>query len=498
MLVRKSLLLPKDHTTSSTWCPTKYNATLDLEVDGDNTMVNLASYSRVLHHGLLLLENIDDVATPQQAAKEQYNIVNFLGGSGPYKQHRGFGIDPNPPAQCHVEHVQLFSRHGERFPSKGDGVRFEGIWDILSKYKQDHGKLNGDLAVFNNYQYFVTNKEYYEKETDRTNAQLPYLGLDDAFQHGQVFRKKYGHLIPKDIKFPVFSLNSGRCFYTGKRFAQAFLDTDDVLNVEFVVVDEDAKMGANSLTPRYACNVDGENKDQINKYDKLYLDRIVERWQVDNPGLNLTGSQVSGMMLWCGFEINVKGWGPTCDLFTTEEWIREQYRGDVGNYYELGRGNKVAPVMGSEMAKASFKLLNDTTAANQVYLSFTHDTDVELMLTALNIIDPEHDIPVDHVPFPNPYLAAEIVPMGARLYIERLNCNGERYVRFILNDAVIPIRSCQSGPGFTCKLSDYQGYLDWQIGNITFNKDCDAHGPGELTFYWDYTSHSYNASLIDQ
>lgn len=461
-------------------------------------MVNLAAYYRILHHGLLLVDNVADVATPQQALREQYNIINFLGGSGPYKQAKGFGIDPNPPNQCTVDHIQLVSRHGERFPSKNDGVRFEAIWDIISQYKKDHGPLKGDLSVFNNYNYFVTNKDYYEKETDRDNAQLPYLGLDDAYLHGQVFRKKYGHLIPKDQKFPVFSLNSDRCFHTGETFTQGFLDTDDLLNVDFVVIAENSTYGANSLTPRLACNVDGENHDAIKKYDLLYQDRIIQRWQQDNPGLNLTGSQTASMMAWCGFEINVKGWGPTCDLFTTEEWIRDQYRGDVGNYYQIGRGNKVGHVVGSQMAKASFKLLNDTTAANQVYLSFTHDTDVEFMLTSLNIVDPKEDIPVDHVPFPNPYLAAEIVPMGTRLYIERLNCSKEHYVRFVLNDAVVPIPSCQNGPGFSCKLLDYENYLNSQVGDVDFNRDCNATGPNELTFYWDYTSVTYDAPLIDQ
>lgn len=34
---------------------------------------------------LLIGGNYDDVAAPEQAATEQYNIINFLGGAAPYK-----------------------------------------------------------------------------------------------------------------------------------------------------------------------------------------------------------------------------------------------------------------------------------------------------------------------------------------------------------------------------------------------------------------------------
>lgn len=462
-------------------------------------MVSLAAYSRALHHSLFLLDNSDGIATPQQVANEQYNVINFLGGAGPYKQNRGFGIDPNPPAQCKVEHVQLISRHGERFPSKKDGGRFEAIVKLMKDYKKDHGELKGDLAFFNDYEYFVKNPDYYEKETDSNNADSPYLGLDDAYIHGQAFRKKYGHLLPKNSKFPVFSLNLGRCFYTGKRFAQALLDSEELKDAEFVVVDESSKMGANSLTPRAACNKDAVNDKQINKYDKSYRKDVIKRWQNDNPGLDISQSQVSLLMRMCGFEINVKGWGPTCELFTTEEWIRELYGGDIDNYYSLGRGNPMAAVQGSEMAKASLKLLEDKKSDNQIFVSFTHDTDVELMLTALNIVDPTEDLDVDRVTFPSPYRVAEIVPMGARVYIERINCDGEDYVRFVVNDAVYPIRSCQNGPGFSCPLDDYKKYLNDQLSKINYTRDCEVKdAPGELTFYWDYTTHKYNASLINK
>lgn len=458
-------------------------------------MVTLSQFSLVLHHGLLLFESYDSVSVPHQALNEQYNIINFLGGTAPYKQHRGFGIPPVPPPTCEVDHVQLVSRHGERFPSLGDGKAFEEIMDVVTHYKQNQ-PFKGDLEFFNNYKYFVKDKEYYEKETKESNAPgLPYLGFDDAMRHGKVFRERYGKLVTK--KFPVFSLNSRRCYNTGREFAKGLLG-DKFDDAEFVVVSEDAKMGGNSLTPRYACRNAEWDQLPVDKYDQSYLDRVVERWQVDNPGFNLTGGQVSRMMLWCGFEINVRGWSPLCDLFTPEEYIREQYRGDLVNYYLFGRGNRKAKAIGSPMLRASVKLLRDFDSEHKVFVSFTHDTDLELMLSSLGIVDPADHLPTSHIPFPNPYSAAEIVPMGARLYVERLKCGDARFVRFVLNDAVIPISACQNGPGFSCPLDDFVNYVDDQLKDVDYGKDCDVEGPRELSFYWDYTKVKYDAPLINQ
>ena len=68
-------------------------------------------------------------------------------------------------------------------------------------------------------------------------------------------------------------------------------------------------MGGNSLTPRYACKTLNQDlhKDLVNQYDKTYLDDILSRWLLDNPGLDLSADQVSSLFLWCAFEINVRG-----------------------------------------------------------------------------------------------------------------------------------------------------------------------------------------------
>ena len=470
----------------------------------------MVSWSRILNPSLLLVPQsvYQDVSTPQQASVEQYNVIKYLGGSAPYIQREGYGISTDFPNTCSIEQVQMISRHGERFPSKGDGVAFE---KVLTKF-QNYGEFKGDLSFLNTYQYFVTDSDYYEKETSPENSKGPYAGTTNAFRHGLYFANRYKDLFNGET-LPVFTSNSGRCFQTANFFARGLLgdDYDDGAGaagadgagggtkVKYVVIDEDPKMGANSLTPRYACkNLDNNaNLDLIASYDKTYLQDILTRWQVDNPSLDLTLDEVSSLFLWCAFELNVRGQSPFCLLFTNDEFIKSGYRNDIVNYYQIGQGNNLSTTVGSPMVEASLKLLQEESDT-KTWLFFTHDTDMEFYLSSMGLINPESDIPVDHVPFPNPYNAAEQFPQAARTYLEKFDCGGQKYIRFIMNDAVVPFPGCSSGPAFMCALDEFVSIVSDRMSKVSFQEQCNASGPLQLTFFWDYKQQEYNAPLIDQ
>ncbi|RCK58767.1 putative acid phosphatase DIA3 [Candida viswanathii] len=459
----------------------------------------MVTLSKLINSGLIFAPQsvFEDVATPQQASIEQYNIIRYLGGSAPYIQRQGHGISTDFPLGCLIESVQLISRHGERYPSKGDGKFFDGVMKVFTDYGQ---KFKGDLAFLNEYEYFVSDKAYYEKETSPENSRGPYAGTTNMLRHGAYFRSRYASLFDDSgDNVTVFTSNSGRCYQSGEYFAHGFLGDEYAADrVEFVVVDEDKKMGGNSLTPRYACTTFNESlhDDLVAQYDKSYLEDIRKRLTEDNPGLQLTASHVQGLFLWTAFEINVRGYSPFAGIFTLDEYIRNEYRNDVGNYYGTGPGNEAVKVIGTPMVEAFLKILQDDT--RKITLSFTHDTDIEMYLTALGLIVPSEDLPVDRVPFPNPYSAAELLPQGARTYTEKLKCGEKQYVRFIVNDAVYPFPGCSSGPGFTCELNEFVQKVKDRLNGVDFKEQCKVDGPGELTFYWDYTTTKYDAPLIDQ
>lgn len=461
----------------------------------------MVSVSKLLNNGLLLTGQsvFQDVATPQQASVQQYNIVNFLGGSAPYIQRNGYGISTDIPAGCEIAQIQLYSRHGERYPSKSNGKSLEAIYAKFENYK---GTFKGDLAFLNDYTYFVTDKNNYEKETSPKNSEGTYAGTTNALRHGAAFRAKYGSLYKENSTLPVFSSNSGRCYQTSRYFARGFLgdDFEEGKTVKFNIISEDADVGANSLTPRSACSKNKElSSSTAKKYNTTYLNAIAERLVKPNPGLNLTTSDVSNLFGWCAYEINVRGSSPFCDLFTNEEFIKYSYGNDLSNYYSNGAGNNYTRIIGSVILNSSLELLKDTKNSNQVWLSFAHDTDLEIFHSALGLLEPAEDLPTSYIPFPNPYVHSSIVPQGARIYTEKLQCGNDAYVRYIINDAVVPIPKCATGPGFSCKLDDFENFVKERIGDVDFVKQCGVNStyPSELTFYWDYKNVTYNAPLGD-
>ncbi|CUM66901.1 uncharacterized protein PRCAT00004586001 [Priceomyces carsonii] len=455
----------------------------------------MVSVSKLVNGGLYLAgqQVYQNLATPEQAAVDQYNIVRFLGGSAPYVQRQGYGISTDIPDGCSYEQVQLLSRHGERYPSKSSGKLYHKIYNKLKAYNQT---FQGSLSFMNDYDYFVTDDNYYEKETTPLNSEGLFAGTTNAMKHGASFRSKYNSLFNENSTLPVFSSNSGRCFMTSKYFARGFLGDDYTEDsVKYSIIDEDGSMGANSLTPRSGCNT-LKDAQKSESYDDDYLQDIVDRIQLENNGIDIDTDDVENLFGYCAYEMNVKGASPFCDIFTNEELVKFSYQTDVDAYYSNGPGNNMTLAAASQMVLSSLKLLKDNSSENKVWLSFTHDTDIEIFHASLGIINPSQDIPTDHIPFPNPYVHSSIVPQGSRTYTEKYKCGDDSYVRFILNDAVIPINSCSTGPGFSCKLEDFEDYINERFEGVSYEDQCQ-NSNALLTFYWDYNQKNYTAALLD-
>lgn len=467
----------------------------------------MVALSKAMNAGLLLVGQgvYDPLASPQQSATDQYNVVRFLGGQGPYVQREGSGISTEIPSQCTIEQVQLFSRHGERYPSKGLGSNLNSTYNKIAQLK---GSLKGDLALFNTEPYFVQDSYWYDRETSPNNAADIFSGTSNAQRHGSYFRARYNSLFDEKSVLPVFTSNSQRCYQTANYFARGFLgDSYSDKTAQMYVISEDATQGGNSLTPRYACNNYNSslNDAKVAKFNDSFLGDIITRWKNDNPDLNITKTDVSNLFAYVAYEMNVKGYSKVANLFTNDEYIKYSYKYDLSQYYTNGPGNNLTISIGGDMALASLELLKDSDNEQKVWLSFTHDTDVEIMHAALGLVEPTSDLPIDHIVFPSTYSHASIVPQGARVYVEKLKCSGEEYVRFIVNDAVVPVPALGTGPGFSTKLSDYEIYLNDRLADFNYVKTCGVESdvPSNITFYWDYETNlfpngttKYNAPLF--
>lgn len=436
------------------------------------------------------------LATPEQLLVHQYNILNFLGGFTPYKQFPGYGIDTDIPQQCKVEQVHLLSRHGERYPTKSDGRKFEAI---MKKFNSYNDTFAGDLDFLNLYEYFVPDKSLYEMETTPENSQGLFAGTSDAARHGMYFRAKYKLLYDDKTNLTVFTANSRRVHTTAKAFARGFMGDAYEKQTEWVVVAEDKDAGANTLTPRLSCPnfVEFANPDIVLKYNLLYLDRVAERLNKQNKGLGLNSLDINNLFFWCAFEINVRGSLPMCGIFSNEDFVRWAYYTDLLSYYAHGEGYNMTGPLGKPYWLTALRMLLQKDPKNKIVLTFTHDTDIEIFLASVGLFN-VLALATDHVMFPSPYPRSHIVPQGARVYLEKYACANELYVRFILNDAVIPLTSCQNGPGFSCEFSKFKSIVTKRMDSFPdFDKACGTNATNELSFYLDYTNKTYFAEDID-
>lgn len=459
----------------------------------------------MLFGGLLNLPSFmyRQVGNPELAATEQYNIVKYLYGTGPYMDYSGYGISPDLPDDCELLQVQMFMRHGERYPGIKVGESFEELVSRLQNSTKDSKEpIVGPLSFLDDYEYFVKNESLYEYETTPQDCDGPYTGYSTSRRAGEYMRAKYGDLYNELEPLPLFIAASARVYQTGKFFSQGFLAGTE--NPEdkaiFNVISENKTQGLNTLTPRWGCNTYNEELDHdevdkmVNEFPSDFYQDIVDRLKDKNDGLQLNASDIPNMFQMCGYELNVRGYSPFCELFTQDEFVKNSYKNDLSFYYTSGPGNPNSKLAGYIALNATLRLLKDPPQDlpnNKIWLNFVHDTDLEIYHSALGLFDPIKNLSTSEIDFNNNnFHHIDLSPMGGRLITEKFvnKKDQQTYVRFIVNNSVKPLASCHNGPGFSCKLEDFLGYIDSRFNGIDINQACNVNtsNPLLVNFYWDY------------
>lgn len=124
-----------------------------------------------------------------------------------------------------------------------------------------------------------------------------------------------------------------------------------------------------------------------------------------------------------------------------------------------------------------------------------HDGDLAPLLAALEIFkDPKHDpyLPTTHVVADRVWRTSPVLPMGARITMERLTCpspssladDANSFIRVNVNDGIVPLSHCDSGPGRSCPLKQFVDYVQRRGAEVgEFGDVCGLEGDaGHITF----------------
>ena len=115
------------------------------------------------------------------------------------------------------------------------------------------------------------------------------------------------------------------------------------------------------------------------------------------------------------------------------------------------------------------------------------------MLTALDLVTDNTSLPTSHIAKDRKWLTSQIMPMGGRVIFERLTCSSatstttEQFIRINVNDGIIPLKNCTSGPGQSCPLPEFVEFIrrrGVELGNFEDACGIDRGGDrdGRLTF----------------
>lgn len=116
-----------------------------------------------------------------------------------------------------------------------------------------------------------------------------------------------------------------------------------------------------------------------------------------------------------------------------------------------------------------------------------HDGDIAPFLTALGIFTGDKKLLPTHIAANREWRISPVLPMGARITIERLSCPPEHedpYVRVNINDRIIPLPFCKSGPGESCPLDQFVEYVHQRRHEVgDFAERCELEGDaGYISF----------------
>ncbi|EGG09376.1 uncharacterized protein MELLADRAFT_77108 [Melampsora larici-populina 98AG31] len=445
------------------------------------------------------LESYFPLVPPQSNKSNDFDPIRSWGYLSPFQSlpHDTFGLESataKVPPTCELEQVHMLHRHGARYPtSSKEPAGFANRLKAAKGYK-----ATGQLEFLNNWKYGLGIEI------------LTPFGRNQLFNLGVGFRQKYGHLLDRmtdSTKKLVFRTTSqNRMLHSALNFAAGFWGIPFESQYHQSILIE-AKDFNNTLAPYFTCDNGKEASgtyvsEILANWSAIYLADTLPRLQADLDGYTLTFKDLVSMQQLCAYETVSFGWSSFCELFTPEEFKGFAYYSDLAFWYAYSFGSPAAAALGkgwvqellSRLTKTNIaefdSTVNSTLHLNPVtfpldqpiYVDATHDTVISCIIVALNLttLASEGPLPTTYIPEKQSFISAHISPFAANLQTQVVNCDGEKQIRFLLNDAPVPltgVKGCEINSQGFCSLQTVVDSLTERLNEIDYNHDCNTeHG----------------------
>ncbi|KAI5478729.1 hypothetical protein MNV49_004654 [Pseudohyphozyma bogoriensis] len=420
------------------------------------------------------------------------------------------GAGPAIPEQCSLTQVHYYYRHGARYPTSGSapGTFAQKIANLTGNFN-----ATGPLTFLNSWKY-------------QLGAELltPF-GRQQNFDLGVSARQAYGFLLNNFTEqgtYPVFRTQSqDRMVKTALNFMAGFFGVPEYSTSAALEIEVEA-LGYNaSGAPYEACPNANKAYGSVgttaatNYTNTAYLS-AVERLQSFVTGFNVTTTDVGAMLQLCAYETDALGYSKFCEIFTEEDFQAFERSFDISFYGNNGFGSPVGAAQGLAYLQEFYSrreaffsarggglkhlfsqtvLTNPGSAANgtldgsnvtfplnqSIYADAAHEVSILDGLTALNLTALAKSGAPSAIGN-HTFIASQVVPFATNLVVQVMECQPSvptKQIRFIVNDAVIPLEDSYEGCEYDynglCAFDTVLAALAKRIDEIDFNYDCFAN-----------------------
>ncbi|KAK6441542.1 hypothetical protein LTR95_002214 [Oleoguttula sp. CCFEE 5521] len=458
---------------------------------------------------------------PPQPLETQVPILGQVGNDESIYHYHGqlshyfpasssFGVDEYPlPEHASIVQLNMLSRHGSRYPTKGAGVEtLAGRIKNATTGVSGNVTFTGKLSFLNGWNYKLGEEI------------LVPVGKQELFDSGVLHQYMYGHLNPNNgTKIIARTTTQDRMLMSAEYFMAGFFGLDWTSNATLVLARENLTGTFNNTLAGYyncpnsnkAVNLGGTNA--TTKWASVYLANATARLHAEAPGFNWTVTDSYNAQSLCAYETVALGYSAFCGLFTYEEWEGYEYSVDINfagnNMFNSPTGRAVGVgyvqeilarlehhVISSPEAQINVTLDNNTATfpINQsLNFDFSHDTNIAAIITAFGFTQFAEVLPTDHIVRNRSLIVSHMEPFGARLDIEVINtpsplygdrCNGTvyepgpptTYVHFLLSQRTLPLgRSfpeCGNRDDGWCELQTWLNLQSNKLAEAEYEYSC--------------------------
>ncbi|KIR81804.1 acid phosphatase [Cryptococcus gattii EJB2] len=460
---------------------------------------------------------------PNNSSSGNFDVFKYWGNLSPWYSVPSsfYGLnDTSPliPDGCSVTQVHLLYRHGARYPTSGAGPSTFAAKLAIATAQGGGFNATGDLSFLNTWTY-------------KLGAELltPFGRLQN-FELGVAFRQQYGELLNNFTEqgaLPVFRTESqDRMVKTAENFAAGFFGVPEYLDQVSIELMVETSGVNNTGAPYETCpNSNVASRGSLGStaasaFAKQAFNGTVSRLQSNVNGVQFDATDIIDMLQLCSYETDALGYSAFCGLFTEEDFKNYEYYYDISFYYNNGAGSPVAAAQGkgflqefvsrftqtpitSSNSSVNTTLDNNSTyfPLNQsIYADATHEVVLLDTLTAFNLtaLFSTGALPVDKRVEGSSFVASQVVPFATHLVVQVLECANQtptKQIRFIVNDAVVPIdksyEGCGSNKDGMCAFDTVVAALQKRIAEIDYDYDC--HGDYTATVGNDYNGRAPRA-----